>query len=111
MGHALNESKSSSKERRSARSGQATGESRRKCGRSSKAGSVSRSNLFPEQHITADQVVAEARSEYEQLHSLPIADPDERETILSGTCAGQPGVASAEAGDGRVVCGLVLAHR
>ena len=35
--------------------------------------------LFPEQHVTADQVVAEARSEYETLHSLPIADPDERE--------------------------------
>ena len=35
--------------------------------------------LFPEQHVTADQVVAEARSEYEKLHSLPIADPDERE--------------------------------
>ena len=35
--------------------------------------------LFPEQHTTADQVVAEARSEYEKLHSLPIADPDERE--------------------------------
>jgi hypothetical protein len=29
--------------------------------------------------ITADQVVAQARSEYETLHSLPIADPDERE--------------------------------
>ena len=35
--------------------------------------------LFPEQHVTTDQVVAEARSEYEKLHSLPIADPDERE--------------------------------
>ena len=35
--------------------------------------------LFPEQHTTADQVVAEARSEYEGLHNLPIADPDERE--------------------------------
>ena len=35
--------------------------------------------LFPERHVTADQVVAEARSEYEKLHSLPIADPDERE--------------------------------
>ena len=35
--------------------------------------------LFPEQHVTADQVVAEARSEYEKLHSLPVADPDERE--------------------------------
>ncbi len=37
------------------------------------------SELFPEQHVTADQVVAKARSEYEKLHSLPIADPDERE--------------------------------
>ncbi len=35
--------------------------------------------LFPEQHVTTDQVVAEARKEYEKLHSLPIADPDERE--------------------------------
>ena len=35
--------------------------------------------LFPEQHITADQVVTQARAEYETLHSLPIADPDERE--------------------------------
>jgi hypothetical protein len=35
--------------------------------------------MFPEQHVTADQVVAEARSEYEKLHTLPIADPDERE--------------------------------
>jgi hypothetical protein len=35
--------------------------------------------LFPEQHTTADQVVAQARAEYDTLHTLPVADPDERE--------------------------------
>jgi len=35
--------------------------------------------LFSDQQTTVDQVVAEARSEYETLHSLPSADPDERE--------------------------------
>ncbi len=35
--------------------------------------------LFPEQHTTADQVVTQARAEYETLHALPIAGPDERE--------------------------------
>ena len=29
--------------------------------------------------MTTDQVVAEARGEYEKLHNLPVADPDERE--------------------------------
>jgi len=35
--------------------------------------------LFPTEHFTAGQVVAQARAEYEQLHELPAADPDERE--------------------------------
>jgi hypothetical protein len=36
-------------------------------------------SLFPDDHTTTDQVVAEARTEYERLHDLPISDPDERE--------------------------------
>jgi hypothetical protein len=36
-------------------------------------------SLFPDEHTTTDQVVAEARTEYERLHELPIFDPDERE--------------------------------
>jgi methylase of polypeptide subunit release factors len=36
-------------------------------------------SLFPDEHTTTDQVVAEARTEYERLHDLPITDPDERE--------------------------------
>ncbi len=36
-------------------------------------------SLFPDEHTTTDQVVAEARTEYERLHDLPIFDPDERE--------------------------------
>ncbi len=36
-------------------------------------------SLFPEMKITADQVLADARREYETLHNLPVADPDERE--------------------------------
>jgi hypothetical protein len=35
--------------------------------------------LFPEEQTTTEQVVAEARKEYEKLHTLPIAEPDERE--------------------------------
>jgi hypothetical protein len=36
-------------------------------------------HMFPEEGATADQVVALARNEYEKLHSLPIADPEERQ--------------------------------
>jgi hypothetical protein len=36
-------------------------------------------SLFPDEHTTTDQVVADARTEYEGLHKLPISDPDERE--------------------------------
>jgi hypothetical protein len=36
-------------------------------------------SLFPDEHTTTDQVVAEARAEYERLHDIPITDPDERE--------------------------------
>ena len=67
--------------------------------------------LFPERDITTEQVVAQARTEYERLHDLPHSDPDERERYLSGACPGQPGGTAAEAGDGRMVCRLVLAHR
>lgn len=36
-------------------------------------------SLFPEMKTTTNQVIAEARLEYEKLHSLPIGDPDQRE--------------------------------
>ena len=36
-------------------------------------------SLFPELKTTANQVVADARLEYEHLHNLPIGDPDQRE--------------------------------
>ena len=36
-------------------------------------------HLFPDDKTTTESVVAIARGEYEQLHDLPIADPDERE--------------------------------
>lgn len=35
--------------------------------------------LFPGESATTESVVAIARAEYEQLHDLPIGDPDERE--------------------------------
>ena len=35
--------------------------------------------LFPGESTTTESVVALARAEYEQLHDLPIGDPDERE--------------------------------
>ena len=35
--------------------------------------------LFPDEATTTESVVAQARTEYEQLHDLPIGDPDERE--------------------------------
>ena len=36
-------------------------------------------SLFPGETTTTESVVALARTEYEQLHDLPIGDPDERE--------------------------------
>ncbi|MCI0462107.1 MAG: hypothetical protein L0Z62_34580 [Gemmataceae bacterium] len=36
-------------------------------------------NLFSDDRTTTEQVVADARQEYEKLHDLPISDPDERE--------------------------------
>jgi hypothetical protein len=48
--------------------------------------------LFPEQHVTTDQVVAQARSEYETLHSLPIADPDERERFYREHVQASPAI-------------------
>lgn len=36
-------------------------------------------NLFPDTNLTTESVVTEARKEYERLHELPIADPDQRE--------------------------------
>lgn len=36
-------------------------------------------HLFPDDKTTTESVVAQARAEYEQLHDLPIGDPDERE--------------------------------
>lgn len=35
--------------------------------------------LFPETKATTETVIAEARKQYERLHDLPIADPDQRE--------------------------------
>ncbi len=60
--------------------------------------------------LTADQVVAKARSEYENLHSLPIADPDERERFYREHVQASPALRRLKTGDGRVVCGLVLAQ-
>ncbi len=36
-------------------------------------------HLFPDETTTTESVVTLARAEYEQLHDLPITDPDERE--------------------------------
>jgi len=36
-------------------------------------------HLFPSETTTTESIVAQARAEYEQLHDLPINDPDERE--------------------------------
>jgi hypothetical protein len=35
--------------------------------------------LFPEMNVTPVSVVSTARADYERLHELPVADPDERE--------------------------------
>ena len=35
--------------------------------------------LFPDMKVTTESVVTQARAEYERLHDLPVADPDERE--------------------------------
>ena len=40
--------------------------------------------------LTADQVVAQAQSEYEKLHSLPSADPDERERFYRENVQASP---------------------
>ena len=67
--------------------------------------------LFPEMEVTTETVVAQARAEYEALHALPPhTDPDERERIYREHVLEQPGDAAAQAGDGRVVRRLVLAH-
>jgi hypothetical protein len=36
-------------------------------------------SLFSDDQTTTEQVVTEARSEYEKLHDMPVQDPDERE--------------------------------
>jgi hypothetical protein len=37
------------------------------------------SPLFPDMKVTTESVVTEARADYEKLHDLPVADPDQRE--------------------------------
>ena len=62
--------------------GRVTGESRRKCGKCFRPIADHRagqSSLLAEMKLTIEAAITQARTEYETLHSLPIADPDERE--------------------------------
>ena len=68
-------------------------------------------SLFEDRQAPPNQVVAQARSEYERLHDLPIHDPDEQEQYYRETRRRQSVARTPEAGDGRVVCRLVLADR
>jgi len=46
--------------------------------------------LFPKTKTTTNQVIAEARLEYEKLHNLPIGDPDQRERFYRAHVLASP---------------------
>ena len=66
--------------------------------------------LFPEQHVTADQVVAELGANTRSCMDcrLPTRMSENDST---GSMSRPAPHCAAEASDGRMVCGLVLAHR
>ena len=81
-----------------------------RCGRSSRAGSQGYQTVPRRAGPPPIRSLPRLRDEYEKLHELPIGDPDERERFYREH-RGERARSAAEAGDGRVVCRLVLADR